>query len=296
VPFIDWKRVYADLEKAPENRTEPFYTQLVKEWLTRLSGVVGTPTSVLESDTMIYFTYFEGKVARERFGIITNVRSTLVETFGSIVPDSYLGKNVIVELADLDFYYRYVSYFYPKLKEGDDEQTFAQSSGIMCSDGYLQVVLNHYAKASLSLIVAHELTHLLMAYYRPPLWLNEGLATLAETIFSQGRSQFTNQGEYVDPWSWSKESFAEFLTGQLMRNYEANFAFYQLAFMIVYEMRSEKGDLPRLLKASRETGDVEKVLMEATGKRIVDFAPVDVRKALGEPIIEPSDARARKRR
>ena len=221
VPFVDWKRVFADLKATSQKGTEPFYTTLIKAWLSRLADKVDTATSVLESDTMIYFTYFEGNVARERFDIITHVRSTLIETFGDIVPKSYVGKNLIVELADPDFYYRYISHFYPELKETDDEKTYAQSSGIMANDGYLQIVLNNQAKASLSVIVAHELTHLLLAYYRPPLWLNEGLATLAETIFSHGRSQFMSQDQYVDPWTWTKESFADFLSGKLMQNYEA---------------------------------------------------------------------------
>jgi len=222
---------------------------------------------------LIYFTYLEGKVARERLQIITHVRSKLIEAFGNIIPDSYVGKNLVVEIGNPDFYYRYVSHFYPKVKEGDEDQTFAQRSGIMCDDGYLQIVLNHQAKANLSVIVAHEMTHLFLAYYRPPLWLNEGLATIAETMFSRGRSQFmAGEDEYTDPWKWSKESFGDFLTGKLMRNPEANFAFYKLSFMIVYQMLSEKVDLLLFLKAVKDKGDPETALLEMTGKRVVDFA------------------------
>ena len=64
--------------------------------------------------------------------------------------------------------------------------------------------------------------------------------------------------------------------------------------MVAYEMLSQKVDLPQLLQASRKTGDVEKVLLETTGKRVVDYAPLDVRKALGEP--EPPTPEARERR
>ena len=295
VPFINWKQVYADLESKHEKGTEAFYTQLIMEWLPRLSDTVGTPNSILESESMINFTYFEWKVAQERFNIIRNVRSTIIDTFGDIVPKSYVGKNLIVEIEDLDFYYRYISHFYPATKKGARAQTFAQSSGLMCSDGYLQVVLNSYAKAQLSVIVAHELTHVLLAYYRPPSWLNEGIATIAETILSQGRSQFMREDENVDPWTWSRNSFRDFLSGKLIRNYKANYAYYKLAFGIVYQMMAEKTDLPRLLTTVQKTGDAEESLVEVTGKSIMDFVPPEIRRNIEESK-KPSQKKARKKR
>lgn len=178
VPFIAWKKVYADLQRKHKKGTEAFYTRLIMEWLWRLSTTIGTPCTILESDTLIYFTYFEEEVAEERFNIIRQVRSTIIDTFGDIVPKSYVGKNMIVELENVDFYYRYISHFYPPTRRGKHAQTFAQSWGCLCNDGYLQVVLSNEAKPYLSPIVSHELAHLFLAYYRPPLWLDEGIATI----------------------------------------------------------------------------------------------------------------------
>jgi len=51
VPFVNWKQVYTDLKERSEKGTEALYTQLIMDWLSRLSEIVEGPSSILESGT-----------------------------------------------------------------------------------------------------------------------------------------------------------------------------------------------------------------------------------------------------
>jgi len=98
--------------------------------------------------------------------------------------------------------------------------------------------------------------------------------------------------ENVDPWRWSKSSFRDFLSGKLIRNYRANYAYYKLAFSIVHQMIAEKTDIPRLLNVIRKSGNAEEAVLKVTGKRIEDFVPPEVMGQIADHVLQERQKKA----
>lgn len=274
IPYIDWDTVNKELKEAGGKGTEPFFTNLIEEWLPKLEAWLHLSCVLVESETLLYFTYFPEKTARERSLIIDGVRKRIVEAFGDIVPKTYVGKGLVIEFEKLDTYYKYISHFYPKSKDPEKAEVYSQSGGCMCNDGYIQVVLNNDAKAHLSVIAAHETTHVFLAYYRLPRWLDEGIATNAESLFSSGRSRFTQEDQIVEaPTHWNRELFEQFLNGEIVHDYEAQYASYALAYMIVHNMLEDGVDFPKLLQKIRSKTKIRLAVEEVAGKDLMEYVP-----------------------
>jgi hypothetical protein len=274
IPYINWRKVYRDLRKAGTKPTESLFTRLIKEWLPKLEAAIDQPSVLMESGTVLYFTHYPKQVASERLVIVHGVRDRIKEIFGDIVPKSYIGKALIVELEKLDAYYRYISHFYPESKDPDRVETYGRSGGCMCNDGYLQVVLNDNAKLGLSRIVAHETSHIYLAYYGPPRWLNEGIATNAEGMFTSGRPWYTRDDENRGTIKkWNQELFDQFLSGEIIHNYRAQHAFYSLSYMVVHAMIQDRVDFPKLLLRIRARVDPQEAVRKVTGKDIIEYVP-----------------------
>ena len=83
---------------------------------------------------------------------------------------------MIVVVEDADQYYDYVSNYYP------EDGEFAYSSGMFLHAGYGHFVLIATELDRMEPIIAHELTHALVAHLAIPAWLNEGLAVNTERM------------------------------------------------------------------------------------------------------------------
>ena len=280
IPFLNWQEAIPDLVDSTKEEKQSKFTALILAWLGRLAEVVGSQSTTLESDEMIYFTYFEGDVAVDRFATIKRIRSGIVETFGNVYPEAYTGKNLIVELKNPQFFNRYVAHFYPGEDAAQDQEAVAQIDGCMCNDGYLQIVLSDQAADRLQAVVSHELARVFLEYYKLPVWLNEGIATNAEAIFSQGRLQYQDAIATEGQWSWDKDAFIDFLNGRLLLRPEAQYAFYDLAYAIVRNMLRDKVDFPRLIGEFKYFGNIADAIQHVNGRDLLYYAPPRARDAI----------------
>ncbi len=287
VPYLNWKRINADIKKHPERRTEPYYTSLIKHWLSLLPDAFEKPFYLFESKDVLFNTYFEPSVGKERFQIICHIRTKLIEAFGDIVPKDYVGKNLILEFPTQDDYYRYIAHFYPA-KKGKRATVYPASAGVTLHEGYMQIALSHQAKTSLSSIVSHELTHVFLAHYHLPVWLNEGLATNAQSMFgSSSYLYYLGQSSSLSPYEqpmakWTKKDFNDFLSGRMYRRYKFQHLFYETAFEVVHNILVKKVDLPKLLTAIKNKEKVTDALKNITGKELLDFFPPGIKKEIEE--------------
>jgi hypothetical protein len=280
IPFINWREAIPDLVDSTKAEKQSKYTALILEWLERLAEVVGSQSVTLESDEMIYFTYFEGDVALDRFAAIKKIRSGIIESFGSIYPEAYTGKNLIVELKNPQFFNRYVAHFYPEEDAAQEPQAIAQIDGCMCNDGYLQIALSDQAAKRLQAVVSHELARVFLEYYKLPVWLNEGIATNAEGIFSQGRLQYQDAIASGGHWHWDSDSFVEFLNDRLLIKPEAQYEFYDLAYAIVHNMLKDRVDFARLISEFKYFGNMDDAIQHVNGKDLLYYAPPKARNAI----------------
>lgn len=151
----------------------------------------------------------------------------------------------------------------------------------------MQIALNNRAKTSLSPIVAHELTHVFLAYYHPPRWLNEGIANTA--AFMLGLSGAYSLEGLLSPshddalvLKWTRRRFNDFLSGKMSRSIKFQRTFYNTASSVVYKMLVDKVDLPRLLSAIRNKQKVTEALKSVSGKELLEFFPAGIRKEIEE--------------
>lgn len=295
LPYLDWKKIHEDNANNPDARTEPFYTGLIKLWVPTLLEKLGQPFELMESESTLYYTYFAGRVARDRFRIVLDVRRKLLEVFGNIIPKEYVGKQLIIEIQDPENYYKYISHYFAAKDEETGEVIYPQSAGCMVHDGYMHIVLGHQAKAYLSPIIAHELTHIWLVWYKPPLWLNEGIATNAEAIFSGTQSAYFKESLVERAFEkWTAEHFESFLAGELYKDYKASNMCYRLSFMTVRNMMMQRIDWLSLLQRMRDQHDVKQSILEVTGQALQEFLPGEIRQDIfGEQI--KIDARNRRR-
>jgi len=280
IPFVNWREAIPDLVDSTKEKKQSKYTALIFAWLGRLAEVVGNRSTTLESDEIIYFTYFEGDVAHDRFATIKRIRSGIIETFGNIYPEAYTGKNLIVELKNPQFFNRYVAHFYPEDDVAQGPEAVAQIDGCMCNDGYLQIALSDQAANKLQAVVSHELARVFLEYYKLPVWLNEGIATNAEAVFSQGRLQYQDAIASYGHWIWDHGSFVEFLNGRLLLKPEAQYAFYDLAYAIVHNMLKDRVDFPRLISEFKYFGNMAEAIQHVNGKDLLYYAPPRARNAI----------------
>jgi hypothetical protein len=279
VPHIVWKKVDIDLKDKTIKQKATAYTSIIKDWLKKLAKELKLDNNIYESSTIIYFTYFPPKIAEDRLSLIIDVKDTLIDLFGDIVPDTYIGKNLILEFEDPDMYYHYMSYFEPPVKKG--KKILPPSGGCMCSRGYLQIVLNIFAKRDLSRIIAHELSHLLLAYYHIPSWLNEGIAMNAETLTTRSNQFYLSEPDTVKHLQyWNKNKFKSFLDGKTINGPRTSGLAYGLSYMMVRDMLIKKVRIDRVLKKYKECGDISVAVKEVSGRDPVDFTPPMIRERI----------------
>jgi hypothetical protein len=119
-----------------------------------------------------------------------------------------------------------------------------------------------------------------LEYYRLPVWLNEGIATNAEAILSQGRLQYQDAIASEGHWHWDSDSFVEFLNGRLLLKPEAQYEFYDLAYAIVHNMLKDRVDFARLISEFKYFGNMDDAIQHVNGKDLLYYAPPRARDAI----------------
>lgn len=128
-----------------------------------------------------------------------SLKKTLT-TLQGIASDESFGKYVVIIFDDIDNYYSYMSYFYPK----DGE--YGLSSGVYLNEGYGHFAFPHQELSYAESIAAHELTHALLSHLPIPRWLDEGMAVSIEDIITSSSPLRMNNQLYSEHESfWGED-------------------------------------------------------------------------------------------
>lgn len=235
-----WMRVFAtkaDLDDAWQHCT--------RHWLARLRDRLGGDYAAAESDNFHLLSELPPEAQARSLAFCERTRSQIYKVLGDIAPPNAPGKHVVLRFTETDDYYAYISIFYP-----DGE--FAGSGGVFLGDGYHIAYPQGESEEGERRVVAHELTHNLLAHLPLPPWLNEALAMAFEADLSGGaheplsRELAVRHREY-----WSAQTIQEFWRGESFSDVDGQELAYGLARVLLSlihgEIRPAAGEFARFV-------------------------------------------------
>ena len=172
-PIPDWEALAAR-EPGDDAARDAFWTEAAASWLAHLGKAFGPAFTVARSPEFLLLANLPARRRDLVLGYGERTRKAILRHLEGIAAPAGHGKHVIVVLDDADQYYHYISNYYPERGE------FAYSGGLFVHAGYGHFVLIAHELDTMEPIIAHELTHALLAHLSIPAWLNEGLAVNIE--------------------------------------------------------------------------------------------------------------------
>lgn len=174
-PIPDWD-AHAATAPTDESRLDAFWNAAAETWLSKLGASFDPGFSIARSPEFLLLSNLPTRRRDLVLGYGERTRKAILRNLDGIAASVGHGRHVIVVVDDADQYYDYISNYYPERGE------FAYSSGMFLHSGYGHFVLIATDLDQMEPIIAHELTHALVAHLPIPAWLNEGLAVNTERL------------------------------------------------------------------------------------------------------------------
>ena len=242
-PFLDredgfarvrWKEVTSFLvERLPAAELHEAFNAAAREWVLALVDGPRSAYRVHESQHFLLLSPPQTEVAprgrlakwllpaeRDEAELLLQFaersrRRILEELLPGIASAWGRGKHVVLRFENLDEYYSYIAPFYPR------QGNFAGSGGVFLGlgsgtphHGYGHFVLASRRREHGQPVLAHELTHNLLAMLTLPLWVDEGLATNAEATLTDGQAlRVTPEDLAEHRATWSGGGIQDFWSG-----------------------------------------------------------------------------------
>lgn len=178
LPLVDWERTTAPAQGLDAASADLYWTSAALEWLEALNAALGDHYRVDRSADFLLLSNLLPRPAEVFLATCQRMHARIGRSLGTLAAGHGRGKHVVMVFEEPDDYYDYVSHYYP---EGGE---YAMSSGMFIQAGYGHFVMPLAAIDAMEPVIAHELTHCLLAHLPIPAWLNEGLAVNTEhTLF-----------------------------------------------------------------------------------------------------------------
>jgi hypothetical protein len=233
LPIPDWQAMQEADPGGDDAARHAHWRSAAWHWLEALADRSGTGLSVSESKDFLLLSALPPRHAELFLAFCQRVLRRVRGSLAELVDGSGWGPHVAIVFPEDDAYYDYVSHYYP---EGGE---YAMSSGMFIQAGYGHFVLPESELGAMEPVIAHELTHCLLAHLPIPAWLNEGLAVNTEhAIFPQladPRAQLHGPRELGVQHAryWDADAIQAFWSGKsFLRTDDGNRLSYDLAAKI----------------------------------------------------------------
>ncbi len=206
----DWKAISAYIKrKLPESEWKSAWESASNKWVEHLCRQLRGKYRIWETPNFLILTEASDRISRDVCKSCEGALKHILTVLPGIASDEGFGKHVVLMIATLKDYYRYISYFYGK---GEHPM-----SGGVClhKDGYIHFAFPTTNYVSYSPTLVHELTHACLAHRPIPLWLNEAIAMrMQETLcgsnmFVLNRELFERHVAY-----WNADTIQTFWNGE----------------------------------------------------------------------------------
>ncbi len=230
-PQPDWARECSEAKRLDLKgaELEEFWNERGKEWMRLLAPSLGPAYLWMESAHFWLLSSQDQKTSNRIISWAEHAYARLTRALGDL-GDGICGHIPILVVPDLDKYYEYISDYV-----SDGEHAF--SGGVYLYRGYGHFVFCYHDLASAESVIAHELAHALLLALPIPLWLNEGIAQLAE-IDATGRHP-SNQEKVRETIGtfWTPQTIQEFWRGESFdRQDEGQIQSYHLALVLTRKL------------------------------------------------------------
>jgi len=256
-PIPDWEAI-AQAEEAQwqDAERDAFWSAAASQWLERMAQEWDGGYAVRESREFFLLCAFAERDSRVFLDFCESVRKRILAYLPGLASTQGHGKHVVIVIDDQDEYYDYISHYYP---EGGE---YAMSSGVFLHAGYGHFVLWTGEVDAMQPVVAHELTHCLVAHLPLPVWVNEGITVNTEhRIFPHlahpnAQKYFPHEMVARHAAFWNAQTIQEFWSGEAFhRPDEGSMLAYDLARKTTALAAREFDDFRAFaLQASAEDG------------------------------------------
>jgi hypothetical protein len=232
LPIPDWSQL-TQPPGAQKQELDDFWSSAAFTWLKALQVKLGDGYEIAESEQFMLFGALSQRTQQLALDYAEKTRMRVLNVLDGVASDDGYGKFVMLVLRDYDTYYEYIANYYSDVP---DSEELALSSGMYINYGYGHFVFVEEDLDRVEPVIAHELTHGLLAHLPLPAWVNEGIAVSTERrLCPRSRSDMT-PFELQSQFStfWNSATIQEFWSGKSwLRPDEGNSLSYELATTLV---------------------------------------------------------------
>lgn len=248
-PVPDWEQQYEltrDLGTDIQ-RLDAFWTDRGREWVRLLRDNFGGQYCVEESKN---FWVITARDQRTRLRLVQWAEAAYerIRTAVGQLPGPSYGKTPMLVFEDQDLYYAYLSEY---VADGHHPA----SGGVFLNQGYGHLAFWFGDWDSAEAVVAHEIAHSVVANLDLPLWLNEGIAQVAEVAITGRYGPEANlfgddqaMPEVPEPY-WNSRTIQEFWSGtgfDIVGDDQSRH--YGLSFLLVHRLAANRARFQAMLK------------------------------------------------
>ena len=210
IPRPDWESIYAHVDNHYKDFDQhALWCDIALTWMNKLKSSLNNNYKIVESDNFIIVTSESDSYISTFQSFLERTRGKILNILNGIALDEGFGKHVVLIFDDIDFYYRYLSYYY------SEDGEYGLSSGTYLNKGYGHFAFPHQDIFYAETIAAHEMTHALTFHLPMPLWLNEGIAVTIENYITNS-TPLTMDNELYSRHKlfWGEQEIQEYWSGE----------------------------------------------------------------------------------
>jgi len=174
VPIADWHALSQHPDASDASTCDAYWTSAALQWLDAMRSHFDAGYPVARSAHFALFSAMDARESRLTLDVCERMRRRVLQALPGVAEDRGHGPHVALVFESIDDYYAYVGNYYATA--GD----YAMSSGMFIQHGYGHFVFVRSEIDAMEPVIAHELTHSLVAHLPIPAWLNEGVAVSTE--------------------------------------------------------------------------------------------------------------------
>ncbi len=263
LPHPRWNAIMPRVDALPASDHQAVWYAMVRRWMQTLGGSFRPSAKPLESQSLIVLGADPSRLQT----LSTTVTSRLDHMLPGLRSADTVGPVVVISPPTLDQFYDY-------LAAVTHEDESLGCAGFCVQADYVHVVVTPVGPEYTLGVLAHELTHAMLAFHTLPAWLDEGLAqTVDELVTGEPRLFLTHEAVRAHIDLWTAHSLDAFWTGEsFAATWDEEYRSYELALVLTKNIIRELGvRTAELVKDASRTDAGAAAIESYLGRGLVDL-------------------------